>query len=524
MARRRKSLKKLLLNWRVLLLILFLVGSLASIAAYGLTYGIDIGGGVALVAKPDHPVSGDTVNGIITSLQNRVNTFGIKDISIEAQHESETGETLFVIKVANVTLEEAKQIKNIIESQGVLYLEFDGKVFATGSDVTVPSGQYGLDLQKGPTNWRVGFQLSDKAQNNFKKIASHKVGWPVDIFLDPPVNSLMVVSPQVYQELQDVNAFNGEAGVQAPTLLERIQEALNITVIQYSNQTPEEIVNNATALNKTAIILADVPKGIYSNVSSIVKNDNLKIAVSYYTPQNGEDYPSFVRRVLHLYGPYSLAFDPAEGNQAQLEITGGAATKEAALDEAKMMYAVLRSGSLAVKLHVISEQYISPTLGQDFKKQAGIAGLGALIAVLLIVYFHYRRWKIAIPVASTSLFEVTIILGIAALIHWNLDLPSIAGIIAAIGTGVDQQVVITDELLGGTGSVLRRSTLSRMARAFFVILASATTTIVAMSFLLIYFVGTLKGFAVTTILGVLVGILVTRPAYAEIAKYLLTEG
>ena len=171
-------------------------------------------------------------------------------------------------------------------------------------------------------------------------------------------------------------------------------------------------------------------------------------------------------------------------------------------------------------------QFISPKLGEDFKTQAFYAGIGALIAVLLLVYFHYRNWKIAIPIASTSLFEVTIILGIAALIRWNLDLPSIAGIIAAIGTGVDQQIVITDELIGGERNLRitrRASSLRRIGRAFFIIFASAATTIAAMSFLLVYFVGTLKGFAVTTILGVLIGIFVTRPAYAEIAKYLIGE-
>ncbi|MEO2152710.1 MAG: preprotein translocase subunit SecD, partial [Thermococcus sp.] len=56
-----------------------------------------------------------------------------------------------------------------------------------------------------------------------------------------------------------------------------------------------------------------------------------------------------------------------------------------------------------------------------------------------------------------------------------------------------------------------------------IIFASAATTVAAMSFLLVYFVGTLKGFAVTTIIGVLIGIFITRPAYAEIAKYLVGE-
>ncbi|ASJ03671.1 preprotein translocase subunit SecD [Thermococcus profundus] len=522
---RRKGIKALLLNWRVLLLIIFLVGSLAAIAANGLTYGIDIGGGVALIAKPEKPVSGDTVNGIITSLQNRLNTFGVKDITIESQRDPETGESLIVVKVANITLDEAKQIKNLIESQGVLYMEFNGVIFATGADVTVHSSDWGLNPRDCSTCWYVGFQLSGKAQDNFKKVASGKTGWPVDIFLDPPTNSLLVVSSRVYQELQNPADFNGKAGTQAPTLLERIEKAFNITVVEYNNQTAEEIIANATNLGKKSIIIADLPESLYNQVKDALLQAGSKIRVSYFTPQPNEDMRDFVKRILNLYGPYTLKFDPAQGNSDRLQLSGSAATKEEALQEAKRIYSVLRSGSLAVKLHVISEEYISPTLGAGFKKQAGIAGIGALIAVLLIVYYHYRRWKIAIPVASTSLFEVTIILGIAALIRWNLDLPSIAGIIAAIGTGVDQQIVITDELLGGSpsGKVARRMGLiKRMARAFFVILASATTTIVAMSFLLMYFVGTLKGFAFTTILGVLIGVLVTRPAYAEIAKHLLS--
>ena len=524
MMARKKGVKALLLNWRVLLLILFLIGSVVSMSIKGLTYGIDIGGGVALIAEPEKPVSKDTLNGIITSLQNRLNTFGVKDITIEAQHDPETGQSLIVVKIANVTLDEANQIKDLIESQGVLYMEFNGVIFATGADVTVHSSDYGLDLQECPTCWYVGFELSGKAQNKFKEIAAGKLGWPIDIYLDPPMNSLLVVSPRVYQEMNSGDFMGAPSEGTPKPLVERLKEAFNITVVEYSNQTAEDIVENATALGKDKIILADVPEELYNDVRELVLSKDLKLRVSHYTPQQGEDLKDFVKRILNLYGPYVLKFDPAKGETTRLKLSGSAPTKEEALQEARKIYSVLRSGSLAVKLHVVSEEYISPTLGASFKKQAIIAGIGALIAVLLIVYFHYRRWKIAIPVASTSLFEVIIILGIAALIRWNLDLPSIAGIIAAIGTGVDQQIVITDELLGGTaGRVTRRmSALRRMARAFFIIFASAATTIVAMGFLLVYFVGTLKGFAVTTILGVLIGVFITRPAYAEIAKYLLS--
>ncbi|WP_456367184.1 preprotein translocase subunit SecD [Thermococcus sp.] len=504
-----RKLKRVLLNWKIILLMLFLIGSIASLYVRGLTFGIDISGGVAIIAQTEQPVSSKTMELVVDSLQKRLNTFGLRDISVEGQ-----GNSIVVVKVANVTSgEEANQLKQVIESQGVFFMEFNGVVFGTGKDITYV-GPYEI---KPDNSWAVPFRISKAAAERFAKLARGKAGWPVDMFLDPPINSILVVPKDVFATMNGT-AFN--LGIpEAPPLAVRIEKALNITTIAYSNQ-------SATDLKKLAgdrtLILVGTPRELYTQLRE------MGINAKYIPRDENVDTVTFVKKILGLYGPYSLGEGLANGvPQTDVQITGHAANKVEAEQEAKTVYTVLKSGSLPVKLKVISMEFISPKLGQDFKKQALYAGLAALIAVLLIVYFHYRNWKIAIPVASTSLFEVIIILGTAALIRWNLDLPSIAGIIAAIGTGVDQQVVITDELLGGGGSrkIARRAgTLRRIGRAFFIIFASASTTIAAMSFLLVYFVGTLKGFAVTTIIGVLIGIFITRPAYAEIAKYLIGEG
>jgi len=114
----------------------------------------------------------------------------------------------------------------------------------------------------------------------------------------------------------------------------------------------------------------------------------------------------------------------------------------------------------------------------------------------------------------TSFSELFIILGFAALIRWNLDLPSIAGILATIGTGVDQQIIIMDE-------AKRRKTLSikqRIKHASSIILTAYLTLVAAMIPLYWAGAGLFKGFAFTTIIGVTAGILVTRPAFAEMIK------
>jgi len=158
-----------------------------------------------------------------------------------------------------------------------------------------------------------------------------------------------------------------------------------------------------------------------------------------------------------------------------------------------------------------------------------VAGLLAVIVVSIIIFLRYRIPLLVIPIILTSLVELLLILGVASVIRWNIDLPAIAGIIAAIGTGVDDQLIITDEVLKKKGSKeskesKRRSATMRMRikGAFFIVFTSAATLIAAM-LPLAYIgfsrgyagIGILAGFAFTTIIGVLIGIFITRPVYAK---------
>jgi preprotein translocase subunit SecD len=117
-----------------------------------------------------------------------------------------------------------------------------------------------------------------------------------------------------------------------------------------------------------------------------------------------------------------------------------------------------------------------------------------------------------------------------------------------IGTGVDQLVIITDELMKGgeaaassaersikeraaeaslkasTGNAVATSSkvyLTRLSRAFMIILGAAATTAVAMLPLLVMGFGALTGFALVIILGVILGTLIARPAYGRVIGHIL---
>ncbi|HZX44061.1 MAG TPA: hypothetical protein VFF28_00090 [Candidatus Nanoarchaeia archaeon] len=192
-----------------------------------------------------------------------------------------------------------------------------------------------------------------------------------------------------------------------------------------------------------------------------------------------------------------------------------------ALQNMKRLQTILITGSLPFKLNVVKVDTISPTLGEEFVKNSMLIGLLCILVVSVMLFIRYRKLQISIPIIITLLSEVLMLMGIAALIGWNLDLASIAGIIIMLGTSVNDQVIITDETLMGEGQSRIFNWKERIKRAFFIVVGAYLTITFAMIPLLFAGAGLLKGFAITTIIGVTVGILVTRPAFANFIEILL---
>jgi len=215
----------------------------------------------------------------------------------------------------------------------------------------------------------------------------------------------------------------------------------------------------------------------------------------------------------------------------EVSVSGGEESKQAAQDKANEIHTVLESGALPVKLSINGVSSVSAELGSQFETGAIIAGILALLAIAAVVTIKYRSPSLIIPIVVTSISELLLVLGFASIIHWNLDLAAIAGIIAAIGTGVDDQIVMTDEVLARRDRSDRKNIVkTRVKDAFFIIYASAGTLIAAM-LPLAYIgfargatgIGMLTGFAVTTVVGVLVGIFITRPVFADYMETFLIQ-
>ena len=248
---------------------------------------------------------------------------------------------------------------------------------------------------------------------------------------------------------------------------------------------------------------------------------NFETAVKSLLPSTVN--PGFFNKRIHLYlngvqqgQPLLISTNILTNFNGAITIQGSGADQQQALLDMKTLQAVMQSGSLPVPLKIISISSVSPTAGSQFISQIYILLLIAFVLVSIVIFLRYKDYKISSLILLTSVTEIFIVIGVAAAIHWTLDIPSMAGIIASIGISVDDQIIITDEMRRGSSQAEYAVTKKRISRAFFIIFVSFFSFAAIMFPLLFSTASLFAGFALTTILASLIGLLVTRPAYARI--------
>ena len=190
-------------------------------------------------------------------------------------------------------------------------------------------------------------------------------------------------------------------------------------------------------------------------------------------------------------------------------ILGGKAviTGSRTLEEAHNLAIRLRSGALPVKVNIIETRTVGPTLGQDSKDKSEFAFAVGISAVLIFMLLFYRLSGL---IADISLMAyVLMLLASLKFLDATLTLPGVAGIILSIGMAVDANVLIfehfKEEYL--TGKTLRAAMNSGFKRAFTTIFDSNITTIIASIVLFMFGTGSIRGFAITLGLGVVLSMI-----------------
>ena len=208
------------------------------------------------------------------------------------------------------------------------------------------------------------------------------------------------------------------------------------------------------------------------------------------------------------------------------EITGGRSqiTGHFTPEEAKDLANVLKSGKMAASVHIVQEDVVGPSLGQE-AINAGVISF-VLALVLLMVYMCAFYGLIPGLIADGALvLNIFFMMGILASFQAVLTLPGIAGMVLTLGMAVDANVLIyerTKEELRA-GKSLGKAIADGYSNAFSAIFDSNLTSIITGIVLFYFGTGPIRGFATTMIIGLfasfLTAVFLTRIVYeALLAK------
>ncbi|MFQ3274965.1 MAG: preprotein translocase subunit SecD [Candidatus Nanohaloarchaea archaeon] len=529
------EMKELMKEWRMWVLFLALGASLfllnphyetvdgETTIATGINQGLDLEGGTRiLLGVQSNNTSEAQANQIGTILEQRISAFGLTQTSVRTVRLGD--EYRIQVEVASTNQTELRE----------------------------------LISQEGNFQARMPLTVADEQQFSIENTYNFQYE-----------NSVINVNNNTYQPGDEFRLDNADF-----IYVNNTEDAANIQVVAYDGEDVQQVLTSQSRVSQSQGGYSfNFPVVLSSEAAERVRN----IAENYPTTTvGGQPYLGKIsgtgaaQLMLFVDGQQQSALNMASVFKTQVvtqpSINGGGETAAQARADMEELQAILQSGKLPAPVRIDSISTISSSLGNQFMTAAIISIIMSLVAVGGLIYIRYNNAKLAIPIVITGSSEVFILLGSFFSTIITLDLASIAGIIAAVGTGVDDQIIITDE----SGRDIVRDWKKRLKRAFFVIFTSAASTIGAMMPIVSpsisnmaigaaglgligytlysnrtrphYFaigamaiavsafafqlspssfaLQSVRGFAVTTILGVLVGISITRPAYAKMLEYM----
>ncbi|OCL25151.1 protein-export membrane protein SecD [Orenia metallireducens] len=270
--------------------------------------------------------------------------------------------------------------------------------------------------------------------------------------------------------------------------------------LQFKNQAGEIVMTGEALKDATAAYGGEFNQPVVS--FELTKEGSKKFAT--ITREN-------IGKVIAIYLDNKLLTAPT----VQSEIRGkGQITGFRDLEDAQQTALLLRAGALPVPVEVVENRTVGPTLGKisiDKSVQAAIIGL-----ILIVIFMIITYWLSGAVAAVALAFYSVIVLGILAGLNATLTLPGIAGLILSIGMAVDANVIIFERIKYEyrQGKTVKAAVKSGFDRAFTTILDSNITTLITAAILGYLGTGTVRGFAITLSIGILVSmftaIVVTR--------------
>jgi len=488
-----------------------------------ITPGLDLQGGVDILLSVDQQKTGrDQLQRVIRQMKRQFRNNTI-DASFELDPESNT----LVFRILNT--KDFRQANNILEDWKGIFVAFDSGALKDGESLNLSLAstytdkiyedalqgsekvlrnrvnEFGLTqatvVRQG--NNRVRVQIPGEknpqkviqnmlrpAQLEFRIVSDESRERAPELYEEKEVNGQTVRTVKTEEVPPGQRLFFGEVSERDPKRF-GVKEKRTIAYLL-----KEEVVLTGANLEETyvEVVQSDLESPIHINLAF---NREGSRTFKELTEQNrGKQLAILLDGTV-----YTAPFIKEVISNGRCYISGSFD-----MEEAREISQVLKAGSMPARLKVEHKQTVGATLGTDTIR-ASVKVL--LIGAALVVCFMILYYGVAGMIADIALaLNVILILAVLSMARATLTLSGIGGILLTVGMAVDANVLIYERIREEIkkGKALKMAVKQGFDRAFHVIWDSNFTTLITAFILLQFAVGTVKGFALTMAIGLLVNL------------------
>ncbi len=487
----------------------------------------------------------DTVDRTVERLRNRIDQFGVSEPNITKQ-----GSRRIIIELAGVT--NIQRAKDIIGKTAVLEFKLvrDPEIvwsILNDIDRVVRAEMRGEEFEEavmdtqsiadGEQATEEEIDISELFGEDETQVVQEDTSVLVDqkTFKEKPFTSLLRGVSGRYSDMISVPVQNVRA-VQRWLSHPEVQQVIpSDSEFLFGRDTYAYGENEYISLylvKSEAELTGNVLKNAQVDISSGAQSFNAGAAV-VNMELNSEGTKTFARVTgMNVGKKLAIVLDNRVKSAPNIKskIPNGNAVIEniGEMEEAQDLALVLRAGALPAPVHIITENTVGPSLGQDSIQKGSLSAVVGLLVVILFMVIYYRGAGLVADIAL--IMNIIFVLAVMASFHATLTLPGIAGIILTVGMAVDANVLIFERIREElkVGRTIRSSIDNGYDRAFSTILDANITTLITAVVLYQFGTGPIKGFALTLSIGIVASmftaIVVTRLVFDIVtSKYAIKK-
>ncbi|MBI2079553.1 hypothetical protein HYT84_02215 [Candidatus Micrarchaeota archaeon] len=480
-------------KFKVAGLVMLVILSMLNIGVNGIKFGIDFSGGTRIPVLLEQSVDQTTMSELVQTIKARASVLGLTEVKVRSIGDSEID-----VEIPSSDPEQITFIEEILSHQGVYTGVVDGKIAISGENIYSNSIRP-VSSSQSNADWAVGFLINKEGAEHFAKTVKGKANYPLYMFLDRPNDVIIVLS-------KDELKKNAPIGATEKDLVKAVEKALEveentIPVLLFEESDGELISEgidlNSSAPNKSKAIVSDqisskMKDTLIEKGYKLVEKPAPEMELVYQNLRSNEYIVSEWKAIGLLSSPL-LAASVTDGVanynyliSGSVQSAGQQKVKEIN-ENVKRIESVLKGGSLPVQISLGSRTVLPASLGAEFLNISLIGIVISLILISIFIGLRYMRINVILPIVLISISELMILLSVLG--SFTIDLAE------------------TAEKLE-----------ERAEHAFSIIKTNIVVAIMAMVPLLFSGLVEVIGFAISTMLGALLGYLLSRPAYGFVVE------